>query len=49
MFVWIPGGKQSLLHDVIYALKPDIVEFNIEDYRKFKNTHFMELLNKANQ
>lgn len=47
MFVWIPGGKQSLIHDVIYALKPDIVEVNIEDYRKF--THFMELLNKANQ
>lgn len=36
MFVWIPGGKQSLIHDVIYALKPDIVEVNITENLKIR-------------
>lgn len=48
MLVWILGGKQLLIYDVIYVLKLDIVEVNIEDYRKFKNMYFMEFFNKVN-
>lgn len=46
MFVWILGGKKSLIHDIIYVLKPNIVVVNIANNRKFKITHFMELLKK---
>lgn len=46
MFVWILGGKKSLIHDIIHVLKPNIVVVNIANNRKFKITHFMELLKK---
>lgn len=48
MFVWILGGKKSLIHHSIYVLKPNKVVVNIADNRKFKNTHLMDFLKKAN-